>query len=195
MEVVDKTVVVYRLKPVENSYEVPEFDLFMFADILGDDDLSLVRRQARTLESLLARWTPSRCELAQEYKQGLAVPDVTFWGKYLLLSEEAFYAFEKMLTKDGEFLPLQVGFMQMYIFVPLQLAQEDVSQTIKHYEDGLENGVERLVFEPSSIDDKAIFRSKMYGAHGLFATSKFKSLYDTHGFAGIEFDRDLAGIF
>lgn len=194
-DVMEKSVVAYRLKPVENAYEVPAMDLFEFAQILGDEDLSLVRRQARTNESLLARWTPSRCELADEYKSGLPVPDVSLWGKYLLLSEEAYNAFEPMLAKDGEFLPLRVGGMQMYIYVPLQFAQEDTSKTLKRYEDGFECGVETLVFEQSSINNKAIFRSAMYGPHGLFATSNFKDVFDTNSYKGIEFDTDLAGIF
>lgn len=194
-ELMEKTTSVYRLKPVENSYEVPELDLFGFADILGDEDLSLVRRQPRTNESLLDQWTPSRCDLASEYKQGLPVPDVSFWGSYLLLSEEAYNALKTLLADAGEFLALQVGYMQMYIFVPLQFAKEDTSKTLRHYEDGFESGVETLVFKQSSLADKSVFKSEMYGAHGLFATDSFKGIYDKHKFAGIEFDKDLAGIF
>lgn len=194
-ELMENTTTVYRLKPVENSYEVPELDLFGFADILGDEDLSLVRRQPRTNESLLDKWTPSRCELASEYKQGLPVPDVSFWGSYLLLSEEAYHAFKTLLADAGEFLALQVGYMQMYIFVPLQFAKEDTSKTLRHYEDGFESGVETLVFKQSSLADKSVFKSEMYGALGLFATDSFKRIYDKHNFAGIEFDKDLAGIF
>ncbi|MGP9799443.1 hypothetical protein [Rheinheimera sp. NSM] len=194
-ELMEKTTTVYRLKPVENSYQVPELDLFGFADILGDEDLSLVRRQPRTNESLLEKWTPSRCELASEYHQGLPVPDVSFWGSYLLLSEEAYNAFKNLLADAGEFLALQVGYMQMYIFVPLQFAKEDTSKTLRHYEDGFECGVETLVFEQSSLADKSVFKSEMYGTHGLFATGSFKEAYDKHDFTGIEFDKDLAGIF
>lgn len=194
-EVMVKTTTVYRIKPVENSYEVPELDLFRFADILGDKDLSLVRRQPRTNESLLDKWTPSRCELASEYKQGLAVPDVSFWGSYLLLSEEAYNAFKALLTDAGEFLALQVGYMQMYIFVPLQFAKEDITKTVRHYEDGFECGVETLVFEQSSLTHKSVFKSEMYGTHGLFVTDSFKVIYEKHDFSGIRFDEDLAGIF
>ncbi|MAD76478.1 MAG: hypothetical protein CML20_17105 [Rheinheimera sp.] len=194
-EVMEKTITVYRLKPVANSYEVPELDLFGFADILGDDDLSLVRRQPRTNESLLDKWTPSRCELAPEYQQGLTVPDVSFWGSYLLLSEEAYNAFKTLLVDVGEFLALQVGYMQMYIFVPLHFAQEDTSKTLRHYEDGFECGVETLVFEQSSLADKPVFKSEMYGTHGLFVTDKFKVIYVKHNFTGVEFDEHLAGIF
>lgn len=194
-ELMEKTITVYRLKPVENSYEVPELDLFQFADILGDEDLSIVRRQPRTNESLLDKWTPSRCELALEYQQGLPVPDVSFWGSYLLLSEEAYHAFKTLLADVGEFLALQVGYMQMYIFVPLQFAKEDVSKTVRHYEDGFECGVETLVFEQSSLADKPVFKSEMYGTHGLFVTSSFKATYDKHSFTGVEFDENLVGIF
>ncbi|KKO44785.1 hypothetical protein WG68_13145 [Arsukibacterium ikkense] len=194
-ELMEKTITVYRLKPVENSYEVPELDLFAFADILGDEDLSLVRRQPRTNESLLDKWTPSRCDLASEYQQGLPVPDVSFWGSYLLLSEEAYNAFKNLLADAGEFLALQVGYMQMYIFVPQQFAKEDTTKTVRHYEDGFECGVETLVFEQQSLADKSVFKSELYGTHGLFVTDSFKVIYDNHNLAGIEFDEDLAGIF
>ena len=194
-ELMEKTTTVYRLKPVENSYEVPELDLFGFADILGDEDLSLVRRQPRTNESLLEKWTPSRCELASEYQQGLPVPDVSFWGSYLLLSEEAYNAFKMLLANVGEFLALQVGYMQMYIFVPLQFAKEDTSKTIRHYEDGFECGLETLVFEQSLLADKPVFKSEMYGTHGLFVAESFKAMYDKFSFTGVEFDENLAGTF
>lgn len=194
-ELMENTTTVYRLKPVENSYEVPDLDLFQFADILGDDDLSLVRRQPRTNESLLDKWTPSRCDLASEYKQGLPVPDVSFWGSYLLLSEEAYNAFKALLADAGEFLALQVGYMQMYIFVPLQFAKEDTAKTLRHYEDGFECGVETLVFEQSSLAHKSVFKSEMYGTHGLFVTDSFKAIYDNHDFTGVEFDKNLVGIF
>ncbi|GAB59184.1 TPA: hypothetical protein OTT98_000336 [Proteus mirabilis] len=194
-ELMVKTTTVYRLKPIENAYEVPDLDLFQFADILGDDDLSLVRRQPRTNESLLEKWTPSRCELASEYKQGLPVPDVSFWGSYLLLSEEAYNAFKAILGDAGEFLALQVGYMQMYIFVPMQFVKEDISKTVRHYEDGFECGVETLAFEPSSLAGKTVFKSEMYGTHGLFVTDCFKAAYEKHNFTGVAFVEDLAGIF
>lgn len=194
-ELMENTTTVYRLKPVANSYEVPDLDLFAFADILGDEDLSLVRRQPWTNESLLDKWTPSRCELASEYKQGLPVPDASFWGAYLLLSEDAYDASKTLLVDAGEFLALQVGYMQMYIFVPLQFAKEDTTKTVLHYEDGFECSVETLVFEQSSLADKPVFKSEIYGTHGLFVTDSFKEAYDKHDFTGIEFDKNLAGIF
>ena len=191
----EKTTTVYRLKPVENSYEVPKLDVFQFADMLGDENVSLVRRQPRTNESLLQKWTPTSCELALEYKQGLPIPDVSFWGSYLLLSQQAYNAFKCPLANVGEFLALQVGTMQMYIFVPLQFATEDTSATVRRYEDGFECGVKTLVFEPSSVAGKAVFKSAMYGTHGLFVTDTFKAIVEQNGFTGVAFDEDLAGIF
>lgn len=85
--------------------------------------------------------------------------------------------------------------MQMYIFVQLQFAKEDTTRTIRHYEDGFECGVETLVFEQSSLADKSVFKSEIYGTHGLFVTDGFKVIYDNHNYAGIVFDEDLAGIF
>lgn len=191
----DKTMTVYRLKPAEHSYEVPQLDLFQFADMLGDENLSLVRRQPRTNESLLEKWTPSSCKLAAAYQQGLPVPDISFWGSYLLFSAQAYTAFKILMANVGEFLALQVGDMQMYIFVPLQCAKEDALKTILRYEDDVQCGVETLVFEPSSVADKAVFKSAMYGTHGLFVMHSFKVIYNKHDFTGIAFDEDLAGIF
>lgn len=191
----EQNTTIYRLKPIGNSYEVPELDVFQFADILGDEGLSLVRRQPRTNESLLQKWTPSSCKLAAAYQQGLPVPDISFWGSYLLFSAQAYTAFKILLANVGEFLALQVGAMQMYIFVPLQCAKEDALKTILRYEDGVQCGVETLVFEPSSVADKAVFKSAMYGTHGLFVTHSFKVIYNKHDFTGVTFDEDLAGIF
>lgn len=190
-----QTTTIYRLKPIDNAYEVPELDLFQFADMLGDEDLSLVRRQPRTNESLLEKWPPSRCKLAAAYQQGLPVPDISFWGSYLLFSAQAYTAFKNLLVNVGEFLALQVGDMQMHIFVPQQFATENTSRTIRRYEDGFECGVETLVFEPSSVADKAVFKSAMYGPHGLFVTGAFKAIFEQNGFTGVAFDPDLAGIF
>lgn len=186
---------IYRLKPIENAYEVPELDVFQFADILGDEDLSLVRRQPRTNESLQQKWTPSSCKLAAAYQQGLPVPDISFWGSYLLFSAQAYSDFKNLLANVGEFLALQVGDMQMHIFVPLQCATEDALKTVRRYEDGVECGVKTLVFEPSSVAGKAVFKSAMYGTHGLFVTHSFKVIYNKHNFTGVTFDEDLAGIF
>jgi len=191
----DNTMTLYRLKPVEHAYEVPELDLFQFADILGDKDLSLVRRQPRTNESLLQKWTPSSCKLAAAYQQGLPVPDISFWGSYLLFTAQAYNAFKGVLANAGEFLALQVDDMQMHIFVPLQCATEDTSRTIRRYEDGVECGVKTLVFEPLSVAGKTVFKSAMYGTHGLFVTEAFKAIFEQHGFTGVVFDQDLAGIF
>ena len=191
----ENVTVIYRLKPAENAFEVPALDMFRFADILGDKNLALVRRQPQTNESLLQNWTPSECELAKEYRYGLPVPDVSFWGTYLLLSEAAYIALEAILADAGEFLALRVGDKQMYIFVPLLFAAEDLSKTLIHYEEGVICGIKRLIFEPDVITEKAIFKSKIYGCHGLFVTNTVKAIFDEHGFRGVVFDQDLAGIF
>ena len=59
---------VYRLKSIINSYEVIDLDIFEFAEIIGDEDLSLVRSQPRTNESLLNTWRTPSCSFSKEYK-------------------------------------------------------------------------------------------------------------------------------
>lgn len=186
---------IYRLKPAEYSIEVPELSLLQFADILEDDDYSLVRRQSRTNEPLSARWKPTQCELAPVYRKGLAVPDVSYWGSYLVVTEHAYQVLSKHLASEGEFLPLSVSGRPMHIFVPLVFGQEDSSQTVKHFEEGYECGLEQLVFVASDVADKWVFKSSMYGYHALFATDTFKRRFEDARFTGLEFDTDLAGVF
>jgi len=186
---------VYRLKPLEYSVEVPQLSLIEFADIIGDEDFSIIRRQPRTNEKLSDRWTPVSCALAPQYKNVRHVPDVSFWGSYLLLSKRAYKALSPVLANEGEFLPLHVANLPMYLFVSLQFAKEDLAKTHHRYEEGIECGLSELVFKRRDIANKAVFKSLLYGCHALFATGKFKSAFEEHDFTGITFDEDLAGIF
>lgn len=186
---------IYRLKPTENSIEVPDLSMLQFADILGDNDYSLIRSQPRTNESLSARWKPTQCELAPVYRKGLAIPDVSYWGSYLVITEHAYQVLSRYLKSAGEFLPLTVSDQPMHIFVPLAFGQEDLGQTVKRFEDGYECGLDQLVFVDSDTADKWIFKSQMYGYHALFATEAFKKIFEDSGFTGLEFDTDLAGVF
>lgn len=186
---------IYRLKPTENSIEVPDLSLLQFADILGDNDYSLIRSQPRTNEPLSARWKPTQCELAPVYRKDLAVPDVSYWGSYLVMTEHAYQVLSRYLKSVGEFLSLTVSDQTMHIFVPLAFGQEDLAQTVKHFEDGYECGLEQLAFVESDISGKWVFKSQMYGYQALFATDAFKKVFEGSGFTGLEFDTDLAGVF
>lgn len=186
---------IYRLKPIVNSVEVPDLSLLQFADLLGDDDYSLILRQPRTNESLSARWKTVKCDLAPEYIEGKEIPDVSYWGSYLFMTQHAYEVFSEPLKEEGEFLPLTVTSQPMYIYIPLTFGQEDTTRTAKHFEDGYECGLEQLVFVDSDVASKWVFKSSMYGYHTLFVTEKFKKLFEQFGFTGLEFDADLAGVF
>lgn len=186
---------IYRLKPTENSIEVPDLSLLQFADILGDGDYSLVRSQPRTNEPLSDRWKTTQCDLSPEYIEGKEIPDVSYWGSYLFMTQRAYDVFKGPLKEEGEFLPLTVASKPMYIYIPLTFGQEDTTSTVKHFEDGYECGLEQLVFVESDVADKCVFKSKMYGYHSLFVTEAFKQMFEKEGFNGLEFDADLAGVF
>lgn len=186
---------IYRLKPPKNSYEVLDLDLLKFAEIIGDKDLSLVRSQPRTNESLLARWQPTTCSLSLEYKNNEPIPDVSFKGSYLLMTDVAHNKFKSLLENEGEFLPIQVDDNKMYIYNCLSFGEEDKTLCIRKYEDGYEIGLETLVFVIDDVDKRTIFKSKMNGSRTLFVTDKFKSIFDENRFKGLTFDRDLINIF
>lgn len=186
---------IYRLKPIENSIEVPDLSLLQFADIVGDEDYSVIRSQPRTNEPLSARWQTAECNLAPEYIEGKPIPDVSYWGSYLFMTQHAYDVFNGPLKEKGEFLPLTVASKPMYIYIPLTFGQEDTTRTVKHFEDGYECGVEQLVFVDGDVANKWVFKSKLYGYHALFATDTFKRRFEEAGFKGLEFDTDLAGVF
>lgn len=186
---------VYRLKPVENSVEVMDLSLLQFADILSDEDYVLVRSQPRTNESLSARWKHTECKLAPFYQKGHSIPDISYWGSYLVMTEQAYSVFQEPLSREGEFLPLSVSNKPMYIYIPLMFGQEDITQTVKHFEEGYECGLEQLAFDETDVSTKWIFKSAMYGFHALFASEAFKKAFEQAGFCGIVFDSNLAGTF
>ncbi|WP_350997943.1 hypothetical protein [Shewanella sp. TB7-MNA-CIBAN-0143] len=186
---------IYRLKPIENSIEVPDFSLLDLAETIGDEDLSLIRRQPRTNESLAGKWRQTQCNLASAYKNGKPVPDVSYWGTYLIMSMTAYELFKTQLENEGEFLPIKVESAQMYIFVPLIFGKEDLSRTVKHFEDGYECGLEQLSFDAHCVAETSIFKSLLYGTHALFATEKFKLKFDQASFTGLVFDTDLVSVF
>ncbi|SEA84630.1 hypothetical protein [Alkalimonas amylolytica] len=186
---------VYRLKPVENSIEVLDLSLLQFADILGDEDYVLIRSQPRTNESLSARWKHTECKLAPFYQKGQSIPDISYWGSYLVMTKQAYSVFQEPLSREGEFLPLSVSNKPMYIYIPLTFGQEDKTRTVKHFEDGYECGLEQLVFDKTDVSKKWIFKSAMYGFHALFVSEAFKELFEQSGFSGVIFDSDLAGAF
>lgn len=186
---------IYRLKPIGNSVEVPDLSLLQFADFLGDNDYSLILRQPGTNESLSAHWKTVKCDLAPEYIEGKEIPDVSYWGSYLFMTQHAYDVFNGPLKREGEFLPLTVAGQPMYIYIPLTFGQEDTTRTVKHFEDGYECGLEQLVFVDDDVANKWVFKSKLYGYHALFATDTFKRRFEDARFTGLEFDTDLAGVF
>ena len=186
---------IYRLKPLKNSHEVIDLDLFKFAEAIGDQNLSLVRSQPRTNESLLARWQPTTCSLSIEYKNNKPIPDVSFKGSYLLMTDLAHNEFKSLLEDDGEFLPIQVDDKKMYIYNCLSFGEEDKKLCASKYEDGYEADLETLVFDIDDIKRKTVFKSKIDGARSLFTTDIFKSIFDENNFKGLTFDCDLTNIF
>ncbi|BBW91054.1 hypothetical protein PS1M3_11410 [Pseudoalteromonas sp. PS1M3] len=186
---------VYRLKSIINSYEVIDLDIFEFAEIIGDEDLSLVRSQPRTNESLLNTWGAPSCSFSKEYKQAERYPDISFWGTYLLMSADAKRAMYELLNGFGEFLPIKVEGCDFYLFNCLTFGLEDKQLCILKYSEGIEDGLESLAFNSEDVQSKPVFKSKLQGSRTLFANEKFKQCYDSNNFSGLRFDTELLNIF
>jgi len=186
---------VYRLKSMVNSYEVIDLDIFEFAEIIGDEDLSLVRSQPRTNESLLNTWVTPSCSFSKEYKQAGQHPDISFWGAYLVMSAGAKNEMYELLSDFGEFLPLKVEGVDFYLFNCLTFGLEDKQLCILKYTEGLEDGLESLAFDTQDVQLKPIFKSKLQGSRTLFANEDFKQCYELNNFSGLRFDTELLNIF
>ncbi|MBJ7553848.1 hypothetical protein [Marinomonas spartinae] len=185
---------VYRIKYPEDSFEVIDLDMFAFADIIGDEDLTLVRSQPRTNESLKSRWKSVKCNIAEEWKNK-PLPAISYWGSYLIFTQKAYDVFANTLEPFGEFLPLLAEGNQLYIYNCLTFVSEDETQCIRSYEDGYPIGFKSLAFENSDLKDKQVFKSKLFGTHTLFATDSFRSLFSQENMTGIRFDTYLVDPF
>lgn len=185
---------VYRIKYPEDSFEVIDLDMFAFAEILGDEDLTLVRSQPRTNESLESRWGNVQCGIAEEWKNK-PLPAISYWGSYLIFTQEAHDVFANTLNPFGEFLPLLADGNQLYVYNCLTFVDEDETQCVRSYEDGYPIGFKSLAFEKSDLKDKQVFKSKLFGTHTLFATESFKALFSKENMNGIKFDNDLVNPF
>ncbi|WP_272165492.1 hypothetical protein [Vibrio diabolicus] len=185
---------IYRLKRPIDTYEVIDFDIFQFAENLGDEQLTLVRSQPRTNESLLGRWGDVVCSISKEY-QGKTLPSISFWGSYLIFTQKAFIALSDRLSEYGEFLPINADGNELFIFNCLTFGQEDKELCEKIFEDGYEVGLKSLHFHSVDVADKLIFKSQLLGPQSLLAIEEFKRMYETCGLDGVIFDADLLNPF
>lgn len=186
---------IYRLKRPVNSHELIALDVMMLGKLLGDDDLSLVRRLGRLNESLAERWRVPVCSYHKHYREEQPKPDVSFWGPFLLLTQLAYDKLKSVLQGDGEFLPVQSEGDKLYFFNCLSVGEEAKGQCLKKYEDGYECGLETLVFNDADVAAKVIFKSKLEGYRTLFASDELKQQFTDLKLDGIVFDEDLTNTF
>lgn len=186
---------IYRLKRPVNSHELIDLDVMKLGKLLGDSDLSLIRRLGRLSESLAERWQVPVCSYHKHYKGAVLKPDVSFWGSFLVLTPKAYTALQPVLQDDGEFLPVQADGDDLYFFNCLSIGKEAADQCLKKYEDGYECGLETLVFNDTDISTKAIFKSKLEGCRALYATDRLKQRFEASDLNGIIFDDDLLNQF
>lgn len=186
---------VYRLKREINSYEVPDLDLMQVAKLIGDTDLKLVRRFVRLHESIKNRWVQPECPLSQPFQEGTPLPDVSFWGGFLLLNSKAKECLIPLIAKDGELLPLLVDGAHYDFFNCLSVCKEQSELCLKKYLDGFECGLETLVFDEGCLQGLNIFKSELEGYKALFVSEAFKQCCEEHNLTGIRFDKDLLNIF
>lgn len=186
---------IYRLKREINLHEVPDLDLMQVAELLGDHELKLVRRFVRLNESIGAQWVQPECSLSEAFRNGETLPDLSFWGGFLVMNSKAKKCLLPLIEKDGELLPILIDGIQYDFFNCLSVGKEQQELCAKKYLDGFECGLETLFFDESSLISLNIFKSELEGYKALFVSESFKQCCEEHRLTGVRFDEDLLNIF
>ncbi|WP_460856882.1 imm11 family protein [Rheinheimera gaetbuli] len=165
------------------------------AKLIGDTELKLVRRFVRLHESIKERWVQPVCPLSEPFQNGTPLPDVSFWGGFLLLNGKAKESLLPLIAKDGELLPLIIDGVHYDFFNCMSAGKEQTALCLKKYMDGFECGLETLVFDEGSLQGLNIFKSELEGYKALFVSEAFKKCCEKHHLTGVRFDEDLLNIF
>lgn len=113
------------------------------------------------------------------------IPDIAPWiGATLLLSPRAFTLLNDVLKSHGEFLPIVIEDETYQIFNCLTLVdaiEEESDET-------------NIVFEPSSMENKLVFKSGFQHCMDVFCVGSIKEFVESSGLKGVKFDPRL-GVF
>lgn len=125
------------------------------------------------------------------------IPDISNWLGHasLVLSEKAFDVLGGELKEYGELLPIACNGDIFHIFNCRTLVDADESRSKKEIFQGLEVGVEKIVFDEKDINGKLIFKSPYNSCADLFCGEAFKNTVTQHNLKGILFAEDLVPSF
>ncbi|UPW20108.1 hypothetical protein M0C34_07560 [Agarivorans sp. TSD2052] len=181
----------YQLKAPTGSYEVLDLDDFTLAEQLGNEGL------VETLMSASMNNTPLsplwHANIACSYFSDAKAQayDISISGSFLVLNQTALKVLKPQLESFGEFLPISVEGDAYVLFNCLTFGKEQKSLCLTRYLEGIEDGIDSLVFDESDVQDKLIFKSKLQGASSFYCNEAFKALLAEHSLSGVTFDEEL----
>ena len=188
----------YRLKEIPEKYKTLSLDVISLAKQLGDIKISReLRAQPKNNQSLQTIWDNVSAHWQNVFDEEAAIPDVSLWrGLYLTLNQRAYDALSQAIGAEGEFLPMSIEGEHIYLFNCLTFGKEQEELCIRTYIDGMDvGGLDTLFFDEHDIQNKLLYKSLMEGARKLFASEKFKELYEQHNLQGLLFEEDLLAVF
>lgn len=191
---------VYLIKPSERTYDAISLDILEMAEKLSENGSGSVDDIIDTLQflsfnntSLKKIWpTVLKCSY---FKSKEYFFDINVYDCYLVFSQKAYDVFVNKIEFFGEFLPLEVDGDPAMLYHLRTFGREVESACKFKYIDGIQDGLEKLVFDDSDIKEKIIFKSKLRGTSAMYCTDEFKKIYVENGLTGIRFDKDLLSIF
>ncbi|MPW31964.1 hypothetical protein F9L16_23720 [Agarivorans sp. B2Z047] len=182
----------YQLKAPTGSYDALDLDDFTLAEQLGNEEL------VETLMSASMNNTPLsplwHANIACSYfgnakAQGY---DISISGSFLVLNQTALKVLKPQLESFGEFLPISVEGSTYELFHCLTFGKELKSLfCLTRDLEGVEDGIDSLIFDESDVQDKLIFKSKLQGASAFYCNDALKALLGEHSLSGITFDEEL----
>lgn len=120
------------------------------------------------------------------------VPDIAVRSGRLFMSDKAYNALNKLLAKDGEFLPVTYSDGKGYIFNPLAIAEdlEALNTERTAYDQG--GNLAHFEFIESKLGHTSLFRAKVDNCSGVFCSDPVKSAIEKAELTGVYFQPDLA---
>lgn len=123
-------------------------------------------------------------------------PDITIWnGANFVLSQQAWQSTAEQLKPFGEFLPITVENEPYYIFNCRELVNVDQENSEANIIDGVWLGVNKLVFNESTVSESLIFKTTFDRCAALYCTDTFKTFIETLHLEGLNFHTDLLSGF
>lgn len=186
---------IYKLRANRHQY----MNAYIPADSIQDTFGSIF---AINKEAWTDFWQPLELTFVDESdKGGVAfVPDITVWGttNNLILNQKVYDEIGSELKNYGEMLPLTCEGNAWWVLHTTKKVEMDCVNTqvsVREIDDFEDVVVKKMEFFEEKLADNLIFLTPYTDFKNVYATERFKTLIESHGFNGLVWSEDLVSLF